>query len=90
MLYRLDVAVDEQSRSADETVFSALFLLCALFLVLMLGAAFIRWHAKFKRELRHVNQRIRDSINERERRHYVRRRRNLFLSILPFVKYKYR
>ncbi len=42
---------------------------------------------KFQRELKHLNNRIEQSINERERLHYIRRRRRLWLSLIPFVKY---
>ena len=90
MLYLLAVSADEASKAADAKVFTALSFVSALVVVLLLGAAFIHWHTKFKRELRRVNQRIAQSINERERRHYIRRRRRLYLSIIPFVKYKYR
>lgn len=88
-MYLLDVGVDEVSKAADAKVFTALSFVCALLVVLLLGAAFINWHTKFRRELRRVNQRIAQSINDRERRHYIRRRRRLYLSIIPFVKYKY-
>ena len=87
MLYLL--AADAQAKSADETVFSALFLVSALFFIFLFSAWFIRWRVKFRRELRYVNQRIDQSLNERERLHYVRRRRRLWLSLIPFVKYKY-
>ena len=43
---------------------------------------------KFQRELKHLNNRIEQSINERERMHYIRRRRRLWLSLIPFVKYR--
>lgn len=88
-MYTFMAAVDPETKSADQTVFSALFLVSALFLILICSAAFIRWHIKFKRELRYVNQRIQQSLNERERMHYIRRRRRLYLSIIPFVKYKH-
>ena len=88
VLYLLSRSVDEASKAADTKVFTALSFVAALVLVLLLGAAFIHWHTNFKRELRRVNQRIAQSINERERRHYIRRRRRLYLSIIPFVKYK--
>ena len=92
MLYLqlLAAASDAEVKSTEQTIFSALFLFGALFFIFLFSAWFIRWHAKFKRELRHINQRIQQSINERERMHYIRRRRHLYLSILPFVKYKYR
>jgi hypothetical protein len=45
------------------------------------------WLNKFTRELKRVNLRMRQSESERERQHYLRRRRELYLSIIPFVRY---
>lgn len=56
----------------------------ALFLGVIWFSSFL---SKFQRELKHLNSRIEQSINERERLHYVRRRRRLWLSLIPFVKY---
>ena len=56
----------------------------------VLGVAFSVWLNKFSGELKRVNQRIRFSESEREREHYIKRRRRLFLSIIPFVKYHHR
>lgn len=61
---------------------------CVLAAVLIV--AFVVWLPKFQQELKHVNLRIEQSISERERQHYLRRRRRLWLSLIPFVKYKYR
>lgn len=55
-----------------------------LFIWVVWFASFLN---KFQRELKHLNNRIDQSINERERLHYVRRRRRLWLSLIPFVKY---
>ena len=56
-------------------------------LLVVLGVAFAVWLNKFNRELKRVNLRIRQSQSERERQHYLRRRRDLYLSIIPFVRY---
>ena len=56
-------------------------------LLVVLGVAFAVWLNKFNRELKRVNLRIRQSESERERQHYLRRRRKLYLSIIPFVRY---
>lgn len=78
-----DAVGEEENTSA-----SMLLLFLAGFIVLFI---WIIWFAsflnKFQRELKHLNSRIEQSINERERLHYIRRRRRLWLSLIPFVKY---
>ena len=59
-------------------------------LLVVLVFAFVVWLPRFPRELRHLNMRIQQSVSERERQHYIRRRRSLLWSIIPFVKYKNR
>ena len=56
-----------------------------LFIWVIWFASFLN---KFQRELRHINSRIEQSISERERMHYIRRRRRLLLSLIPFVRYR--
>lgn len=58
---------------------------CVLAAVLFVAAAV--WLPKFQRELRHLNLRIEQARSERERQHYIRRRRRLWLSLIPFVRY---
>ena len=58
---------------------------CVLAAVLFVAAAV--WWPKFQRELRHLNMRIEQARSERERQHYLRRRRRLWLSLIPFVRY---
>ena len=66
---------------------SLLFFLAGA-LVLFIGTVwFSSFLNKFQRELKHINSRIEQSVNERERGHYIRRRRRLWLSLIPFVKY---
>lgn len=79
----------EQWVMSDQT-FIALMVIGGAVLVAVLGVAIAVWWTKFYRELRHLNQRINQAISERERQHYLRRRRNLLWSIVPFVKYKNR
>lgn len=62
--------------------------ICILTVVLFVAAAV--WLPKFQRELHKVNRYIKDSRSERERQHYLKRRRRLWLSLIPFVKYKYK
>ena len=40
----------------------------------------------FMRELRYLNQEIARTTG-RERQHYIRRKKRLFLSLIPFVRY---
>ena len=56
-------------------------------LAAVLFVATALWLPKFQRELRHVNMRIEQARSERERQHYLRRRRRLWLSLIPFVRY---
>ena len=58
----------------------------AVFIVILLiigSASFIN---DFSQELRYLNNEIRRTTGA-ERKHYLRRRRKLWLSLLPFVKY---
>ena len=87
MLFLLDVA-NEVGEETYEAQTNGILLFLGGTIVLFVGVVwFSSFLNKFQRELRHLNSRIEQSINERERMHYVRRRRRLWLSILPFVKY---
>ena len=59
-------------------------------LVVVLFVALGVWLPKFQRELRKVNRYIKEARSERERQHYLKRRRRLWMSLIPFVKYKYK
>ena len=61
---------------------------CALAVVLFVALAV--WLPKFQRELHKVNRYIKNARSERERQHYLKRRRRLWMSLIPFVKYKYK
>ena len=56
----------------------------AVLLLLIIGTA--QFINDFSRELKYVNIEINRSRGS-ERRHWIRRRRRLWLSLLPFVKY---
>lgn len=62
--------------------------ICILAAVLFVALAV--WLPKFQRELHKVNRYIKNARSEREKQHYLKRRRRLWLSLIPFVKYKYR
>ena|GEM_PF-1514024 len=71
----------------DQTFITLMVIgLCVLAAVLFVALAV--WLPKFQRELKHLNRRIEQARSERERQHYIRRRRRLWLSIIPFVPYK--
>ena len=56
------------------------------FVALGAGLAFVKWWRDFREELEDIKYEI--SISKgREREWWIRRRRRLWLSILPFVKY---
>lgn len=76
----MDVMITDQT-------FILLAVVGGCLLLVVLGVAFAVWLNKFTRELKRVNLRIRQSESERERQHYLRRRRELYLSIIPFVRY---
>ena len=61
----------------------ALTAVCVLFLALI---GFILRYGRFTRELRRLNNEVGRTYGA-ERRYWVRRRRRLWLSLLPFVKY---
>ena len=79
----------EQWVMSDQS-FITLMIIGGAVLLVVLGVSVAVWFGKFRRELRHLNLRISQSISEREKQHYLRRRRNLWWSIIPFVKYKSR
>ena len=74
----------------NDQTFIALMVIGGIVLAAVLVVAISIWWTKFRREYTHLCQRINQASSEREREHYIRRRRNLFLSILPFVRYKHR
>ena len=56
------------------------------FVAIGAGMAFLKWWKDFREELEDIKYEI--SISKgREREWWIRRRRRLWLSILPFVKY---
>lgn len=50
------------------------------------GMAFLKWWKNFREELEDIRYEINISKG-REREWWIRRRRRLWLSVLPFVKY---
>lgn len=72
----------------NDQTFIVLMVIGAIVLLAVLVVAAVVWWPRFQREYRHLNMRIQQSISERERQHYIRRRRRLLLSLIPFVRYR--
>ena len=74
----------------NDQTFILIMVVGACILAVVLFVALAVWLPKFQRELHKVNRYIKDARSERERQHYLKRRRRLWLSLIPFVKYKYK
>lgn len=72
--------------TASETVLGILLaILLVIVVVLIFSASHFAW---FYRELKYLNSEIdRNKENEREQSRWKRRKRRLWLSLIPFVKY---
>ena len=57
-----------------------------VFVLALLAVVFAKFINGFSRELRYVNSEIRRTDGS-ERRYWIKKRRRLWLSIIPFVKY---
>jgi len=58
----------------------------AVFFLILLLFGLVSFINDFSQELRYLNNEIRRTDGA-ERRHYIRQRRRLWLSLIPFVKY---
>ena len=58
----------------------------AVFFLILLLFGLVSFINDFSSELRYLNNEIRRTDGA-ERRHYIRQRRRLWLSLIPFVKY---
>ena len=56
-------------------------------LVLVFAVSVITKYSNFNRELRRLNMEI-NRTHGREKEHYIRRKRKLWRSLIPFVKYR--
>ena len=65
-----------------DTVIAYLVFIC---LFLWLAAGVIRWYLQFSQQLRYLNKEIRRTRGA-ERKRWKRRRRRLWLSLLPFFR----
>ena len=88
----LALFVDSETESGpliSDHTFIILLVVGVIVLFVVLVVAFSMWLPRFQRELQHLNLRIQQSNSERERQHYLRRRRSLWLSLIPFVRYRH-
>ena len=66
--------------------FYVIFFMVIAVLLLIAIVSFARWVHDFRRELQRLNADIRRTKG-REQAHFIRKRRKLWLSVLPFVRY---
>lgn len=69
----------------DEALYFLVGLIAFGFLILLLFG-FAQFINEFSQELKYLNNEIGRTSGE-ERRYWIRRRRQLWLSLIPFVKY---
>ena len=63
-----------------------LIILVAIPIVMFLLMGFVLFYMKFSRELYYLNSEISRTVGS-EKREWIKKRRRLWLSILPFFKY---
>ena len=74
---------------SDNSIDTALYFLVGVvvaFCLFMFLANMVRFFDNFSRELKQINSEINRSTG-RERRRWIRRKRKLWLSLIPFVRY---
>ena len=74
-----------ETNNLDAELYWLIGVVAAFFLILML-AGLAQFTHDFSRELRYLNNEIRRTTDA-ERLHYIRQRRRLWLSLIPFVRY---
>ena len=78
---------DDAGPVINDQTFIAIAVIGLIAVAAMIIFGIIFWSARFQKEMHHLNLRIRQASSEREREYYLRRRKRLYLSIIPFVKY---
>lgn len=81
----MSIAFTKLLLAGHEQVLSGLFVI--LIVVALLLLLFSRWIMWFFQELKYLNDEIRRN-DGREKERWKRRKRRLFLSLIPFVKYE--
>lgn len=87
MLENIFYETEEMGPLINDQTLIVIMVVGAAVLAAVLFVAAAVWWPKFQRELHHLNMRIEQARSERERQHYIRRRRRLWLSLIPFVRY---
>lgn len=72
--------------NTDSLVYWLIGVVAVLILILLFGRA-VSFFYDFSRELRYLNNEI-NRTDDHEREYYLYKRRRLWLSLLPFVKYR--
>ena len=70
----------------ESSLFWLLVAVLGAIVAMILIVYFVQWLIAFQEELKHVNTEIQRTTG-RERERWKRRKRRLFLSIIPFVRY---
>ena len=74
-----------EANNPDTELYWLIGIVAVFFLILLLFGL-VSFINDFSQELRYLNNEIRRTDGA-ERRHYIRQRRRLWLSLIPFVKY---
>lgn len=75
------------TQTGNDTGLFVVFLLVSLFLVSMLFVSLIRWVLDFRWELKRLKSEI-GRTKGREQERWKRKKKKLWLSLLPFVSYR--
>lgn len=76
-------ALTEESAKRDTYVLIGVM---AVLVVILLIIFFVNWLSEFEQELKYINNEI-NRTEGREKKHWQKQRRRLFLSIIPFIRY---
>ena len=81
----MTISITTLALAANEQVLGILLIILMLTVVLLaILSPWIRW---FRRELKFINTEIQRNTG-REQQRWLRRRRRLWMSVIPFVKYE--
>ena len=72
--------------NSQDTKITVMIIIAAIIIVPILLFAFADFISNFSRELQYLNCEINRSVGK-ERKYWLRQRRRLWLSLIPFVKY---
>lgn len=63
-----------------------LIVILAIFILLLITIGSVQFFTEFRKELKYINNEIARNRGS-ERRYWIKRRRKLWLSLIPFVRY---